>query len=264
MLISLLLTTLCLPAAAIPTPVCAPAPIVQDDDEELPDKRPEVKELLVTLKDHAGARGKEDTEAVAVIDKLFQEFPQSGKKDRASIVAGLGKCFSQKRKELEGGIKDNKLFIAAAVALGEMGPESVKVLEKWIGDKRHRKDLALQQRLIRALGKTKNTKAVKTLLGLLDDKEDVLVGCTAEALGEYGEAPQKLRKEIFNELLKILMTNRALMKDPNNITARDRYDVVAAPIITTLQALSGHDERNPDHWQRWWNKNKKGDWDAED
>lgn len=269
MLSTLLLSTLCLspPAPTIsPAPGLASAPFVQEQGEqqELPDKRPEVKELLDALRNHAGARGEEDTEAVAVIDKLLQEFPQSGPKDRASIVDGLGKCFGERRQELEGGIKDNKLFIAAAAALGEMGADATKVLEKWIGDKRHRDDVALQQRLIRSLGRTKDLKAVKTLLGLLDDKENVLIGCAAEALGEFAEAPQKERKKIFNELLKILSTNRALIRDPNDIQARERYDVIAAPIITSLQALSGHEERDPEEWQRWWNKNKKEDWDEEE
>jgi len=270
MLSTLLLSTLFLsapaPTTSSPPPGLAPAPLVQEEGEqqELPDKRPEVKELLDALGDHAGARGEQDTEAVAVIDKLLQEFPQSGPKDRASIVDGLGKCFGERRQELEGGIKDNKLFIAAAAALGEMGTDATKVLEKWIGDKRHRDDVALQQRLIRSLGKTKDLKAVKTLLGLLDDKENVVVGCAAEALGEFAGAPQKDRKKIFNELLKILSTNRALIRDPNDIQARERYDVIAAPIITTLQGLSGHEERDPEEWQRWWNKNKKEDWDAEE
>ena len=39
----------------------APILVIQDDDEEeKPDKRPEVKELLGRLKEHASKRGKED------------------------------------------------------------------------------------------------------------------------------------------------------------------------------------------------------------
>jgi hypothetical protein len=28
-----------------------------------------------------------------------------------------------------------------------------------------------------------------------------------------------------------------------------------------LGKLSGHNERDPQEWQRWWNKNKSKDWD---
>jgi hypothetical protein len=49
--------------------------------------------------------------------------------------------------------------------------------------------------------------------------------------------------------------------DPNSPALRERYDVIAAPIITTLQKLSRHNERNPEEWQRWWNKNKGKNWD---
>jgi hypothetical protein len=267
MLIALLLTTLCTPApsSALPAPLPSFSFLQEEEEEELPDKRPEIKELLEGLKDHAGARGEEDSDALGVMDKLTQEFPKSGPKDRAAIVKGLGKCFDQRRKELEGGIKNNKLFIGAATSLGTMGTDATKTLTKWVGNKKHRKDLLLQQTLIRALGATGDPKAVRCLLDQLNNKEDVLIGTAAEALGEFTEADQKIRKEIFNELLKLLMTNLALSKDPNNLGARDRYDVVAAPIITSLQRLSGDEERRrPEGWQRWWNKNKKKDWDEEE
>ena len=45
--------------------------------------------------------------------------------------------------------------------------------------------------------------------------------------------------------------------------ARERYDVIAAPMITTLQALSGADVRDPNEWRTWWNKNKKKNWDEQ-
>ena len=265
MLTTLILLTLSTPSIPATAPAPAPPVVSLQDDEELPDKRPEIEEILDALKGHIGQRGREDTEAVALIDKLVQEFPQSGPKDRKSIVDGLGKCFDQTRKELDGGVLDNKLMIAAAVALGEMGESATKTIEKWIGNKKHRKDVALQRRLILSLGKTKDTDGIKTLLKLLDDKDSVIIGASAEALANFSEAPQKMRKDVFNELLKLLMTTKALMDgDAGDITSRERYDVVAAPIITTLQALTGHDERKPESWQRWWNKNKKKDWDEEE
>ena len=263
---SLILFALCAPIApgAAPLEVSASAALVSQDTGT-PDKRPEVKEMLGELKDHIGKRGDEDREAVGVIDQLLQEFPQSGPKDKAAIVKGLGKCFEVKRQDLEDGVKNNQLFLGAAVALGEMGEFATKTLEKWVGNKKHRKDIALQRQLILSLGKTKDVKAVKKLLDLLNDNDNVLVGATAEALSQFDGAALKVRKEIFNDLLKLMMTTKALKdSDANDIVSREKWDVIAAPIITTLQALSGHDERKPEEWQRWWNKNKKKDWDEED
>ena len=248
---------------AAPPPV-APAPLLQDE-EEIQDKRPEIKELLGNLKQHIGKRGEQDTEAVGVIDKLLGEFPRSGPKDRSSIAKGLGSCLDQKRQDLDDGVPDNTLYMAAAVALGEMGEDAAPVLSKYIGHKRLKKNLTLQRRLILSLGKTKDAASIKTLLKLLNDTENVLIAAAAEALGEFKGAPQKVRKEAFNELLKLLVTIKNLKEgDINDIASRDKYDVIAAPITTTLQLLSGHDERDPEEWQRWWNKNKKEDWGEED
>ncbi len=259
----LLLALAALPATGTAQPAASLTAVLQDEGE-IADKRPEIKELLDTFEGHAGARGKEDSEAVAVLDRVLQEWPKCGPKDRGSIVKALGKAMNETRKELEDGVPDNALFLAVATALGEMGEDATKELEKWIGNKKHRKDLALQRRLVLSLGKTRDPKAVKTLLGLLNDKDNILVAASCQALEEYEGAELGLRKEAFNELLKLLMTTKTMAADPNDLVAREKYDAIAAPIITTLQKLSGHDERKPEEWQRWWNKNKKADWDAED
>jgi len=228
------------------------------------DKRPEVATLLDKLKDHASKDGKADRDAVGVIDQLNQEFKNSGPKDRQAIVKGLSKCFEERRQEKEGQPPENQLYLAAAVALGEMGPESTDALIAWIGHKNLRKDAAVQHRLILSLGKTKDKKAVKALVSNLDNKTSSLISAAAEALGEFHEADLETRKNVFESLLKTLMSAKGA-KDSNlqDTTAREKYDVIAAPIITSLGKLSKHDERDPDKWQNWWNKNKKLDWDAE-
>lgn len=257
-----LLLVLLVAGPLCPASSAAAPPAFQDD--ELPDKRPEVKELCETLRDHAKARGEEDREAVAVIDTLIQEFPNSGPKDRAMIVKELSKCLEKPRKETEAGF-DNTLFIAVAVALGEMAPESAKTLIGWVDHKKHRKNLELQRRLILSLGRTKDGKGLKTLEGLLQHHQDMLVAAAAEAIGEYSEHKLKERKAAFHEMLKLLMGLKAAVdQDATDVRSRERYDAVAAPIITSLQRLSGHDERSPEKWERWWNKNKKKDWDEAD
>ncbi len=251
---------------AAPAPVAvAPsvAPLVQDDPKDLPDKREEVKEMVSQLKEHASKRGKEDVQAIATIDSLVVEFTKSGLKDRTLIAKELGALLKQKRKEVDG-VLDNKLYLASAVSLGRMGPESVKVISGWIDHKTHRKDLELQCTLIRSLGKTKDEKGVKTLLDLLSHHEARIQAASGEALGNYVHLDQKDRKDIFKEVLQTVtgVYNRMEL-DKQDIIARERYDVIAAPMITTLQVLSGHDERQPPEWRRWWNKNKKADWDKE-
>ncbi len=265
-----MLTALLLSLAPAPLSAAAPPPppaprAVEAQDEEIVDKRPVIKELLGNLKEHIGKRGEQDNEAVQVIDKLLSEYPRCGPKDRSSITKGIGKCFDQKRRPLSEDVPNNKLYMAAAVCLGEMGTEAAPVLVKYIGHKRHKKNLSLQRALILSLGKVKDPKSIKTLLDLLKNKDNVVIAAAAEALGEYKGAPQKIRKEAFNELLKLLTTIKALKDgDMNDIASRDKYDVIAAPITTSLQLLSGHDARKPEDWQRWWNKNKKKDWGEEE
>lgn len=246
------------PAAAVP---CATA-LVQDDEK--PDKRPEVKEMLGKLKEHASKRGKEDAEAIAVIDSLIKEFENSGPKDRASIAKGIGATLKQKRGMSDENVPQNQMFLAAGTALGLMAPESVKVIEGWIGHKTHRKDLALQRILILSLGESRDPKAAKTLIDLLVHKDATLQGAAAESLGKYDGADQKLRKQAFEGILKILTGTKTQMDaDPQDRIARERYDAIAAPMSTALVQLSGQDSRKPEEWRRFWNKNKKKDWDEE-
>ncbi|MAF64693.1 MAG: hypothetical protein CMJ84_03405 [Planctomycetes bacterium] len=272
-MIASLLLTLTVPCLAPPVARPTPSPgtvfaRAQDPDpepEELPDKRPEVKELIDGLKEHVGKRGDEDEQAIAMIDRMLAEYPKSGVKDRAAMCKALSKVFEARRKDLESGLPDNGLYLATGTALGLMGPESAAVLTKWIGHKKHRKDLALQRVLVLSLGKTRDEKSLRVLIGLLQDKDAIIVGAAAEALGQHSSKPLKLRKDAFESMLKVLMSAKgAVDSDLNDTVARERYDVIAAPLITSMQALSGHDERKPDGWQRWWNKNKKKDWDEED
>lgn len=240
------------------------ATLARQDPEPAPvDNRPEVKAMVDQLDTHASKRGKEDQEAVSVIDKLLQEFPRCGPKDRALVVKALDKCFDEKRQEDENGVRANQLYIAAATALGEMAPESVPVFLKWIGHKSHRKDVELQRKLILKLGKTQHESGRSPLINLLVDKDPQIIAAAAEALGEYSGIEQKLRKTTFEELLKVLMSAKgARDSDPNDTIARDKYDIIAAPIVTSLQRLSGETVTDPSEWQRWWNKSKKEDWDA--
>lgn len=266
MLCTTLIATIALLPGVAPTGAGAvgAASALQDEDPK-PDKRPEIKELLAQLKQYGKRRGKQDQQAIAVIDTLLVEFDNSGLKDRAAIAKGIADCFKLKRQTNEEGARDNKLYLAVAVSLGRMGPESVKPLESWIGHKSHRKDLELQRRLILSLGKTEAARGIKTLTGLLKHHEPTIQAASAEALGNYDGVDQDDRKDIFNEILKILGgVKNQVDADVNDIIARERYDVIAAPMITTLQLLSGHDERDPAKWQRWWNKNKKADWDEVD
>ena len=228
-----------------------------------PDNRPEIKEQLEKLSTLIGQRGKQDIEAIAVLDTLVQEFEKSGIKDRQAIVKAIDNCFSVKRQETEEGVRDNKLYIASAVCLRTMGPESAPVLIKWIGQKDHRKDLALQAKLITSLGKTHDEAGRKVIVKLLVDKSPAVQAAAAEALGEFTEADQKVRKECVEELITTALMPAKGMIDVQSPTQsdRDRWDTISAPIITSLQRLTRHNESDPQKWQAWWNDNKKKDWD---
>lgn len=256
----MILSALFLSFALLPAPV--PPTLPQDEGQQVTDERPEVKALLDELDGHVKAKGEKDAEAIAVIDKLLPEFPNSGPKDRGAIVKALGDCFDVKRtKELEEGVPDDRLYLASATALGTMGPESTKVLIPLIGDKSHRKNERLQVRITLSLGQTKNPDAVKPLLALMKHKDAPMQAAGAEALGYYNDAPEATRKLIFEELMRTMMDQKT-KKDTNvaDQEAQERWNIISGPIIQTLQKLTGLGQSDPEGWQRWWNENKKKDW----
>lgn len=257
-----------LTAIQAPLATAAPAPttpLVQDEDpDEKPDKREDIAEACDKVKAHAKKRGDEDQLAIEAIDGLLQEFPDCGPKDRVLIVKTLESNFKQKRKPSKEGLRDNKLHRASAVALGRMGPESAPVLLAWIEKKPIHTDWEVQEDLILGVGRTKSAKAHKKLIDLLTHHKPRMQKAAAEAMGNYVDSDQKVRKEFFSKIMKELInTYDAMDADPQDLVTRERYDVIAASMINTMQALTGHDERVPDKWQRWWNKNKKADWDKE-
>jgi hypothetical protein len=120
----------------------------------------------------------------------------------------------------------------------------------------------LQRELILALGKTKEDSGQKTLTDLLTNKDATIQAAAAEALANFDGKPSDQRKEIFEALLKQLMSVKGLVDaNVNDTIARERYDVISAPIITTLQRLTGEKIWEPNEWQRFWNKSKKDPWE---
>ena len=251
------------PATVQPVQPARPARVAFQD-EEVPDKRPELAELLDQLADHLKMRGEEDREVVGVVDQLTQEFPESGPKDKQAIVKALDKVIKAKRKKNKEGIPENRIHVAAATGLGTMAPESVKTLEGWIDKKPHEKDVVVQRALILSLGKCADDKASKRLMDLLQHNLPEIQAATAEALANYGDADVRLRKEIFKEALDVLMAVRSVIdQDQDELIEHKRWDVISGPIMSTLMTLSGHREQDAHRWQRWWNKNKKVDWDED-
>ena len=249
-------------AHALASPSVGSGAALHQDDPK-PDKREAVKELCAKLKTHLKERGKEDREAIAVIDLLVStEFPASGPKDRETIVKALGDAFKERRKPTAEGVRDNQIFLSAAIALGQCGPECVAVLVPWVGHKDHRDDLQLQRVLILSLGKSKDKSAVKPLTDLLPHHQATVQAAASEALVNFAHLPLADRKEIFKAVLDQITTIKGQIDtDPNNTTERERYDAVRAPMRSVLQAMSKQDFGEPSEWRAWWNNNKAKDWD---
>ncbi|MSR61005.1 MAG: HEAT repeat domain-containing protein [Planctomycetes bacterium] len=254
-------------AALLLFAVPAPLPRLQEPSEksQLADERAEIKALLDELGGHLKAKGEQDPQAIEVVDKLTQEFPNCGPKDRAAVVKSLSDCFDVKRpKELEPDVPDDRLYKAAATAFSLMGPESVKPLIAQIGSKEHRKNSSLQQMLALSLGKTKSVEGIKPLLMLLKHKDAPMQAAGAQALANFFDASLDTRKTVFEELLKTMMDQKSRKDNVTDLEAQERWNVISGPIIETLQKVSGHGETDPELWQRWWNENKKKEWGSKE
>ncbi|HIF40593.1 MAG TPA: HEAT repeat domain-containing protein [Planctomycetes bacterium] len=228
-----------------------------------PDNREAVKGLLDELADYVKKSGRDDpgdSSAIKRINQLCKEFKLSGPKDKKVIIRGLGRVFLAKRRAEKDGSQKTALFIIAARGLGGMGTDASDPLLKWIDSSRHKNDLALQRELILSLGRTKSKKARNELQDLLKDVRPTFKGAAATGLGMFAHEPSKVRKELFEDLLKALMQAKANSLGQNS-TAQEIWSAINAPATSSMRKLSGGSGSSPEAWQRWWNKNKRRDWD---
>jgi HEAT repeat protein len=229
--------------------------------------RPVVSGLVEELQQELARKAADPAHAKQLVERLAAEFAVSGTKDRSPIVRVLERCLAAKQQ----GKPDGELVCHAARALAGMAPESLPVLVRALDNKPLLKEKEIGRTLVLALGKTRDKSAVKPLLGLLDSPDDGLVAAAGEALGEFEGAALATRKQLFEEALKALLqakdqkdaqTQQTLDPNaPHDDAAARRYDAIQAAFGTTLQRLSKQEARNADLWQRWWNKNKRADWD---
>jgi len=262
----LALLLLIVPPAFPSAPTTLPAriqPLVLDD--EVPDKRPEVKALLDKLLSHTKKLGDEDGAAIGIIERLATEFKRSGPADKKSIVTAVTRAMRVRRKVARDGSRKRQMFLVAARVLGGMAPESVSSLIRLAGEKNHKQDYAVRGAILAALGKTKDEKAVKVLTKELDEFQARVQAAAAEALGQFTHLDHWKRKAIFKDLLKLLMnTQAAHQSDPSGMTTSDRWRRVQSPCRRSMAKLSGVGDRSPNSWRDWWNDNKKENWDKKD
>ena len=243
-------------------PPAAPQLLSFDDDVE--DNRPEVKALCEQLLAHTKKRGDEDAKAIQVIDRLYSEFGRSGPKDKKAIVAEITRAMRVRRPTARDGTRMRQMFIAGAEKLGKLAPESVDSLIRLATDRSHKDDHQVRVAFLKALGETKDKKAVKVLTKELDESDARVQAAAAEALGDFSHLDHKNRKAIFEDLLKLLMSAQAdYQSDPDGTSSAERWRRVPGPCQRSMKKLSGANEGSPNKWQRWWNKNKNRNWDKQ-
>lgn len=245
-------------AAALPAQDPAPA---KGPDKEIADK-------LIVLKDVvADKKFARDDEGVKVIDDLLLK-AQAGvdPKDQAAIVKGLeGVLTSGKVRP-----PDNAaLYNGAAAALGRSGAEGAKVLKAAYANKRfpEKKEwVPLREQLLKNLGRTKDESMVKFLIAeARRNPESALQAAAGEALGNFEESKEAVRKEIVGELLITYgeLAELASQMGSSNIAAQNAQDRLAAlsdKWNSTLAKLTRQNFSTFRDWQAWFNKNKGATW----
>ncbi len=246
-----------LPAAGLP----------QDPAAKGPDK--EVAEKIVTLKeivqDKKFAR---DAEGLQVIDVLLQKSKAGvDPKDQQAIVRALDAVLTLGPKVRPH--DKTELYTGAAAALGYCGAEGAKVLKDAYASKRfpEKKEwVPLREQLLKNLGRTKDESMVKFLSKeAVANKEPALAAAAGEALGNFDESKEALRKEIVSDLMIKYgeLAEKASQLGSSNIEAQNAQDYLASvqdKWNSTLSKLTRQNFATFREWQAWYNKNKALPW----
>lgn len=233
----------------------------KEQDKEIPAKIDQLEECVTDRK------LERDQEGLKVIDDLYRKL-EAGvhPKDRTLIAKALGDVFFKgKLREADA----TQLYFGAAAALGECGEEGAKELKKAYDKKRFpdkKEWVPLREQLLKYLGRTKDVSMVKFLLEeARRQPEPALQAAAGEALGNFDEAKESIRKEIVGDLLIRYgeLAELASQLGSSNIEAQNAQDRLAAlqdKWNSTLSKLTGQNFTKFGDWQTWYNKHKNQPW----
>jgi hypothetical protein len=243
-----------------PAPTPAPAAEIKPD-KEVAEKLDQLKDIV---DDKKFAR---DGEGFDVITVLVQKWQGGlGDKDKKSVVKGIENVM------LKGKLRPSdkaQLYTAAAVALGQLGVDAADAIKSVYEDKRFPKKeewVPLRCELLKALGKTKDETKVKFLIEIARrDPEAQLEAAAGEALGNYEDSKQEIKKEIVSGLLIRYgeIDSRSRQIDPADIEAQNmqkRLAVISGKWNDAMRRLTGQTFHEFPEWNEWHNKNKNKEW----
>jgi hypothetical protein len=240
---------------APPQPPAQPAP-----DKEVADKLTELKEVV---NDRKTSRDAEGCDVIAVLLKKWEAGLND--KDKAAVVKGFDSVF------YNGKVRDPdklQLYHAAATALGRIGKDGGKPLMALIKADRFpdkKEWIPLHERFIKELGKTKDETAIELLLQLANHHEPAIQGAAGEALGNFDDSKDAVRKQIVGTLIVRWgeLESKGTPIDPANIdaqNARQTLAVISGKWNETLRKLTRQNLDKFKEWQEWHNKNKGKEW----
>jgi hypothetical protein len=251
--------------ASLLLPAAVPA---QDPDKPKgPDK--EVAEQIDRLKevvlDRKMAR---DGEGVDAIDKLLMKVKEADldPKDRAAIVKAYEHALTGGKQRPH---DKPELYNGAVEALGYLGPDGAKVLSKAYFNKSRFPEkpewVPLRERMLKNLGRTKDESMVQMLIKeAVRNPEAALNGAAGEALGNFEESKDAVRKDIVGELMtKYGSLDEKASQIGTNIEAQNAQNTLAAiqdKWHSTLSRLTKQNFTTFREWQTWHNKHRNAPW----
>lgn len=230
-----------------------------------PDK--EVAEQIAVLKEaHADKKFAQDARGVEAIDKLLIKSKAGMEpKDQTAMVKALESVLTTGKLRPT---DQTQLYVGAAQALGYCGVEGAKVLKDAYTNKRYPEKaewVPLREQLLRNLGRTKDESMVKFLVNeATRSPEPALMAAAGEALGNYEESKEPLRKEIVSELLRKygslseMASNLGTNIEAQN--AQERVSAIKDKWHTSMGKLTKQSFTTFRDWQAWYNKNKGLPW----
>lgn len=254
--------------AALTAAVLASTLTGQEDPKPPKEPDKEVAEKVAALKEVvADKKFARDEEGKGIIDELHQKL-QAGvhPKDEAAIHKAFEGVLTQGKLRTP----DNSgLYVAVATALGYCGPQGAKILKTAYSGKRipdHKDWVPLREQLLKNIGRTKDETMVKFLCDeARRNPEAALQASAGEALGNFDESKEAVRKEITSELLIRYgeLAELASQIGSSNIeaqNARDRLATLSDKWNTTLGKMTRQNFTTFRDWQTWFNNNKGKAW----